>query len=56
MDAKDVKRAIVVLQQAQGELAAAIRQLEDGLVPGARFSIDDAIACLEVARKDLKKS
>ena len=51
----DVKRAIIVLQQAKGELEVAIRQLEDGLIKGAVFSLDDASACVEAARSDLKK-
>lgn len=51
----DIKRTIIVLQQAKGELEAAIRQLEDGLIPGARFSLEDAHSCIEVARQDLKK-
>jgi len=52
----DIKRTIIMLRQAKGELEAAIRQLEDGLIPGAKFSLDDAVECIEMARQDLKES
>ncbi len=50
----DVKRTIMLLEQAKKEIDQAISDLNGGDSRGALFALDDATTCVRTAQEDLR--
>lgn len=49
----DVKKTIVVLEQAKREIDQAIHALQSADSDGASFAIEDVESCLSAAKEDI---